>query len=70
VDSATEAIMQEIIDTEFRDCTVIAIMHHLEYAERYNRVAVMDNGVLVEEGEPAVLAATDTQYAKLCRLRA
>ena len=59
--------MQEIIDTEFKDCTVLAIMHRLEYIERYDRVIVMDEGVLVEDGEPAALADGDTKFASFCK---
>ena len=57
VDRTTEAMMQDIIDTEFRDCTVLAIMHRLEHIEHYDRVLILDEGGLVEDGEPTTLAA-------------
>ncbi|KAK6074134.1 ABC transporter [Seiridium cupressi] len=34
VDSDTESIMQDIIDTVFKDCTVLAVMHRLTYVTR------------------------------------
>ena len=31
VDGETEAFMQDIIDTTFKDCTVLAVMHRLTH---------------------------------------
>ena len=52
VDSETEAIMQDIIDTAFQDCTVIAVMHRLTYIARYDKVAVLENGCLARYTTP------------------
>ncbi|KAK0615177.1 ABC transporter [Bombardia bombarda] len=68
VDSETESVMQEIIDTEFRGCTVLAVMHRLRHVSRYDRVALLDDGALVEFGDPEELMAGDTRFAKLCRM--
>ncbi|KAK6390405.1 hypothetical protein LTR65_005528 [Meristemomyces frigidus] len=67
-DRATEAIMQDIIDTEFKECTVLAVMHRLEHIERYDRVLLLDDGVLVEDGEPATLmAAAHSRFSRLSK---
>ncbi|KAH6659515.1 ABC transporter [Truncatella angustata] len=65
VDAETEAIMQDIIDTEFKDCTVIAVMHRLQHVARYDKVALMENGVLLEFDGPGVLMAKKTRFAEL-----
>ena len=62
--------MQEIIDSEFRDCTVIAVMHRLKHVARYDRVALLGNGELLDYGEPEVLIAGETKFAELYRLNA
>jgi ABC-type multidrug transport system fused ATPase/permease subunit len=69
VDSATEATMQGIIDTEFKECTVLAIMHRLDHSERYDRVVVMEDGAVVEVGEPRTLATTDSRFARMLKSR-
>ncbi|MCJ1308796.1 hypothetical protein MMC25_002451 [Agyrium rufum] len=67
VDSQTEGIMQEIIDTEFKGCTVLAIMHRLKHVMSYDRVALLGEGKLLEYDEPAKLMAGDTLFAELFR---
>jgi ATP-binding cassette, subfamily C (CFTR/MRP), member 1 len=65
VDSETESIMQQIIDVEFKHCTVIAIMHRLKHISKYDKVALLDNGFLVEYDNPSVLLAKDSSFANL-----
>ncbi|KAF3400199.1 Canalicular multispecific organic anion transporter 1 [Penicillium rolfsii] len=55
VDRETERIVLEIIQTEFRHYTVIAVSHRLEMIMGFDRVVVMDRGEVVEVGNPAVL---------------
>jgi ABC-type multidrug transport system fused ATPase/permease subunit len=59
VDAESEALMQDIIDTEFRDVTVLAIMHRLKYVTRYDKVALLDGGELVEFDGPRTLLSRD-----------
>lgn len=67
VDEATEAIMQDIIDTEFRNCTVLAVMHRLKHVAKYDKVALLDGGLVAEFDAPAVLLAGDTSFAQFCK---
>ncbi|ETS75107.1 hypothetical protein PFICI_13591 [Pestalotiopsis fici W106-1] len=67
VDSETEAIMQDIIDTVFRDCTVLAVMHRLTHIGRYDKVALLDSGHLMEFDSPASLLSQDSHFASLHR---
>ena len=59
VDAETEAIMQAVVDAGFRDTTVVAVMHRFTYIERYDRVAVMKDGRLVECDAPKTLLARE-----------
>ncbi|KAI1453921.1 ABC transporter [Annulohypoxylon moriforme] len=69
VDAETESVMQEIIDSEFKDCTVVAIMHRLSHVLRsYDVVALLDSGELLEYEAPATLIEGDTRFKELYRL--
>ncbi|EJP62059.1 ABC transporter [Beauveria bassiana ARSEF 2860] len=52
----TEALMQDTIDEIFQDCIIIAIMHRLTHITRYDEVAVVDEGHLMEHGAPQPFA--------------
>ncbi|TVY84375.1 ABC transporter FUM19 [Lachnellula suecica] len=56
VDHETEHVMQEIIRAEFRDYTIVAVSHRLDMIMDFDRVVVMDTGVIVEVGNPMMLA--------------
>jgi ABC-type multidrug transport system fused ATPase/permease subunit len=56
VDHETERAMQEILRTEFSNYTVIAVSHRLGMIMDYDRVVVMDSGIIVELGIPRELA--------------
>ncbi|RAK98819.1 putative ABC multidrug transporter [Aspergillus ibericus CBS 121593] len=56
VDHETERVMQEIIRTEFKNYTVIAVSHRLDMIMDFDRVVVMDTGEIVEVGNPVILA--------------
>jgi ATP-binding cassette subfamily C (CFTR/MRP) protein 1 len=55
VDLATEKLMMDIVETEFRGWTVLAIAHQLSTLIDYDRVIVLDGGRIIEEGGPAEL---------------
>lgn len=63
VDWETEATMQDIIDREFTSLTVISVIHRLRYVERYDRVALMKHGRLVEYASPGELLAGPSEFA-------
>lgn len=65
VDHKTEEMMQEILETEFSSHTVLSVLHRLRYIHRYDRVAVLNEGVLVEFDTPAALLARDSRFAEL-----
>ena len=65
VDNNTEAIMQNIIDTEFASHTVLAVMHRLRFVTHYDKVALLDAGTLAEFDSPKVLLAKDSAFSGL-----
>lgn len=59
--------MQDIIDSTFRDCTVLAVTHQLSQVTKYDQVALMDAGCLVEFGRTEELITGSMKFAELCR---
>ncbi len=56
VDRETERLMQNIVKEEFKGYTVIAVSHRLDTIMDFDKVIVMDQGAIVEVGNPIVLA--------------
>jgi ATP-binding cassette subfamily B protein len=67
VDPGTERLVERAMDSLTRDRTVIVIAHRLTTAERADRVAVVDDGRLVEVGQHRDLIARGGRYAALHR---
>jgi ATP-binding cassette subfamily C (CFTR/MRP) protein 1 len=55
VDVHTDETMQQIVRSEFHDCTVIAIAHRIDTVLDFDRIAVFNNGSMVEFDTPLVL---------------
>ncbi|TGO61642.1 hypothetical protein BOTNAR_0126g00140 [Botryotinia narcissicola] len=68
VDLQTERVMAGVIREEFKGYTVVAVSHRLEMVMDYGRVVVMDRGVVVEVGNPEVLAREEgSRFGELVR---
>ncbi|KAJ5714937.1 ABC transporter integral membrane type 1 [Penicillium malachiteum] len=65
VDHQTEELMQEIFDTEFSSHTILSVLHRLRYIHRYDRVAVLESGSLVEFDSSTALLSRDSRFAAL-----
>nr|XP_022309966.1 multidrug resistance-associated protein 1-like isoform X1 [Crassostrea virginica] len=55
VDVETDELIQRTIKTEFSDCTVLSIAHRLNTVMDYDRIMVMDKGLIVEFDSPQTL---------------
>ncbi|KAL7963372.1 P-loop containing nucleoside triphosphate hydrolase protein [Trichoderma compactum] len=55
LDKETEQMVRTIINTHFKNHTVVSIAHHLETILDFDRVVVMDKGRVVEVGQPREL---------------
>ena len=65
VDTETEAAIQSNIDALLQDRTAIVIAHRLSTIRKADKIAVLDEGHLVQFGTHAELANEDGLYARL-----
>ncbi|CAD8124354.1 unnamed protein product [Paramecium sonneborni] len=59
IDILTDQAIQEIIRSKFMDCTIITIAHRLNTIAHYDKVIVLENGEIVEQGNPFELLSND-----------
>ncbi|KAJ2825959.1 Transporter of the ATP-binding cassette (ABC) [Coemansia sp. 'formosensis'] len=67
VDLETDSRMQELIRSEFSDCTVLTIAHRLDTIMNSDRIIVMEKGEIVEIGPPQELIASGGMFAQLVK---
>ncbi|NVM16147.1 MAG: ABC transporter ATP-binding protein [Candidatus Lokiarchaeota archaeon] len=65
VDAYTEAIIQEALEVLLSNRTSIIIAHRLSTIVNADRIIVMENGQIVEEGTHKSLLTQEGKYAKL-----
>lgn len=69
VDSETEHLIQEAIDRLIAGKTTLMIAHRLSTLRRANRIIVVDNGKIIENGSPEELMALKGKYYKLVQIQ-
>jgi ATP-binding cassette subfamily C (CFTR/MRP) protein 1 len=62
VDFETDRVIQQTIKKRFKSCTVFTIAHRLHTIITYDQLWVMDQGLLIEQGSPYVLATTPNSF--------
>ncbi|KAF2444598.1 putative multidrug resistance-associated protein [Karstenula rhodostoma CBS 690.94] len=67
VDALTESVMQAVVDDDFSTQTVLAVVHRFRYIEKFDKVAVLDKGILVEFDSPSALLGGNTILAEMYR---
>ena len=50
LDNISQSMIQDFISTSFKEKTIISIIHRLDLAKFYDRIVVMDNGAIIENG--------------------
>jgi ATP-binding cassette subfamily B protein len=69
LDSENEVLVQTALEKVMSERTTLVIAHRLATVLNANRILVLDNGRVVEEGVHASLVAQDGLYARLARLQ-
>ncbi|XP_058809453.1 ATP-binding cassette sub-family C member 4-like [Phymastichus coffea] len=62
VDSMTDALIQKMIRTKFKECTVITMAHRLNTVMDSDMILVLDNGRVVEYDHPYLLLQNNYGY--------
>ncbi|MFA6315299.1 MAG: ABC transporter ATP-binding protein [Candidatus Paceibacterota bacterium] len=69
LDSHSEILIQEALDILMKGKTVIVIAHRLSTIRKMNRIVVLENGNILEQGSHEDLLAKNGLYAKLWSLQ-
>lgn len=68
VDSMTEALIQDAISKMLEQKTVIVIAHRLSTIRKADRIVLLQNGQIEEEGTHEALMARNGRYAELVQM--
>ncbi|RSL63832.1 hypothetical protein CEP53_004278 [Fusarium sp. AF-6] len=66
IDVATDTLIQRNIREWFTDRTLVVIAHRLSTVADFDRILVLENGVLVENGSPQELWKRDGTFRSMC----
>ena len=69
LDAENERLVQQALDEAMRGRTTLVIAHRLATVLKADRIVVMDQGRVVEEGTHAALVARNGLYARLAALQ-
>lgn len=69
LDAESEKLVQDALEHLMQDRTTIVIAHRLATVRSANRIIVMDQGKIVEEGDHVTLSAAGGLYARLASLQ-
>ncbi len=69
LDAESEALVQGALDTLMQNRTTLVVAHRLATVLSADRILVLDQGRIVEEGKHAELVAKNGLYARLARLQ-
>lgn len=66
IDFATDAVLQQAIIKEFKNCTILCIAHRLKTILHYDRVIVMEHGEVAEFDSPLNLYKKRGIFHQMC----
>ncbi len=67
LDSESELTVQRALDRLMTGRTVIAVAHRMSTLRNFDRIVVMQDGAIIQDGPPAVLERTQGPYRELLR---
>ena len=67
LDTESDRMMQQTIRTYLKDATILTIAHRLFTLADYDKIIVMDDGIVAEYGSPADLLNNGGHFAKLVK---
>lgn len=70
LDSITEKYIQDILNIIMQNKTTIVIAHRLSTLSKMNRILVLDNGEIIEDGTHEELVSKHGHYAKMWQMQA
>lgn len=70
LDSVTEKYIQDALDLLMHDKTTIVIAHRLSTLSKMDRILVLDNGKIIEDGTHDELVAKGGHYARMWHMQA
>ena len=70
LDTESEVAVHRALTRLLRDRTVVAVAHRLSTLADFDRILVVDEGRIVEDGTPAELRRRDGAFARMWRLQA
>jgi ATP-binding cassette subfamily B protein len=69
LDAESERMVQAALESAMKGRTTLVIAHRLATVQQADRILVLDQGALVEQGSHAELVALDGVYARLAALQ-
>lgn len=69
LDRQTEALVDELVRTEFSDWTVIVVAHRLKTVADFDKVLVLQDGQIMEFDSPQNLLSRDSMFKTLWDLQ-
>ncbi|MFN6936176.1 MAG: ABC transporter ATP-binding protein, partial [Tsuneonella sp.] len=69
LDAESERLVQDALDRLMKDRTTLVIAHRLATVRAADRIVVMDEGRIVEQGSHGMLASAGGLYARLAKLQ-
>ena len=65
LDRDARAALLSFVREHWRDATLLCISHDVGETRAFDRVLVVDEGAIVEDGNPNVLAASDSRFRRM-----
>jgi ABC-type multidrug transport system fused ATPase/permease subunit len=68
MDAHNEQLFMNALDNLRGKCTIVMVSHRLSTIRCADRIVVIEDGVLIEQGTPAALLDQNGRYAELERI--